>query len=708
MKKYLVLYFFIVTQSLSAQSNDSIAFFRNSTYSSVTTNSLLSPHNNFETINNSFITGSAIPFLRNQNNPLITIDGIPANPTLLVNLPHKEFIGYPHLLSYDVEALGVNAFSTDSKIVSGRFSNSVSLGTKDISSKGEAMKFFVNNFSSINYQRSDTLGFSIINNAGVEKSGERISYRVSLTNGYHNVFIPNNGLKRNSANLKLQFRPIKNTTVTGFVDYSSFRDYKRAVTDYFNADRLFTYLSLNSQLSKRLEIYARASIYNSNDDMGFELREEHVYQPYPTQTPWSETLYYTYNADYINRSTYYDGGFRLNFLKHPKAQSTFEIGYNRQEIEEQNAIMNYDERLPNGSYSRSSAETKLATTENKYYGNITLDHRIASFKYLMDLTTFEFVPLQTSSEGKSTYPNHKVNTILRIYKRTTGNLNDVELKLTYARINNISLAPNRNNTLLPQLKKIWINRNVSDNYEISLNTFVFKKKLKFDFACYWNNLNDYHDTHYQRHMDFYSYEYEYFGESIRWGDLKKSGIELSSQLSVIERTDLSWMMQASFSKNVIKFSSLYFWPGDSNESNVFFTIGNKFRYKNILFQFLVEGKEGLDFDYYNRSIGSTYPVPRPQYYSNLIDTHNSGKAIYDKSVSYAPPHTKYFMLKNIALRYNLKIKKRRIDEFTIGLTYDRIRNIFLHLNDISSQYSTRAIQTPSTYNTLSLSTGITF
>ena len=97
MKKYLVLYFFTVARSLSAQSNDSIAFFRDSAYSSVTTNSLLTPHENFETINNSFITGSAIPFLRNQNNPLITIDDIPANPTLLINLPYKEFIGYPHL-----------------------------------------------------------------------------------------------------------------------------------------------------------------------------------------------------------------------------------------------------------------------------------------------------------------------------------------------------------------------------------------------------------------------------------------------------------------------------------------------------------------------------------------------------------------------------------------------------------------------------------
>jgi hypothetical protein len=167
-------------------------------------------------------------------------------------------------------------------------------------------------------------------------------------------------------------------------------------------------------------------------------------------------------------------------------------------------------------------------------------------------------------------------------------------------------------------------------------------------------------------------------------------------------------MLSSFSKNVIKFSSRYTWLEDSNESNVFFTIGNKFRYKNILFQFLLEGKEGLDFDYYNRSIGSTYPVPRPQYYSSLVGAHSSGKAIYDKSVSYASPHTKYFMLKNIALRYNLKVKKRRIDEFTIGLTYDRIRNIFLHLNDIGSQYSTRVIQTPSVYNTLSLSAGITF
>jgi hypothetical protein len=209
-------------------------------------------------------------------------------------------------------------------------------------------------------------------------------------------------------------------------------------------------------------------------------------------------------------------------------------------------------------------------------------------------------------------------------------------------------------------------------------------------------------------MDFDSYEYEYFGESIRWGDLKKSGIELSSQLSVIERTALSWIMQASFSKNAIKFGSRYSWLEDSNKSNVFFAIGNKFRYKNILFQFLLEGKEGLDFDYYNRSIGSTYPVPRPQYYSNLTGAHSSGKAIYDKSVSFASPHTKYFMLKNVALRYNLKIKKRRIDEFTIGLTFDRMRNIFLHLNDISAQYSTRVIQTPSTYNTLSLSTGITF
>src|SRR5688500_5337256 len=131
MKKYLVLYFFSLTQSVSAQRSDSTILFYDSIYSSIATNSLLTPFKNFETINNSFITGSAIPFLRNQNNPLITIDGIPANPTLLVNLPYKEFVGYSHLLSYDVEALSVNTFSTDSRIASGRFSNSIILSTKD-------------------------------------------------------------------------------------------------------------------------------------------------------------------------------------------------------------------------------------------------------------------------------------------------------------------------------------------------------------------------------------------------------------------------------------------------------------------------------------------------------------------------------------------------------------------------------------------------
>lgn len=72
---------------------------------------------NYETYNNSFITGNSFATIRSQNNPKIFIDGMPINPLLINDLYYAEFLGSTHLLSFDLQNASVRALQANSQIV---------------------------------------------------------------------------------------------------------------------------------------------------------------------------------------------------------------------------------------------------------------------------------------------------------------------------------------------------------------------------------------------------------------------------------------------------------------------------------------------------------------------------------------------------------------------------------------------------------------
>lgn len=201
-----------------------------------TTNAFLIPRKNYETFNNSFITGNSVATIRSQDNPKILIDGIPINPILLNNTDYNEFLGHMHLLSYDIQSVDVNTLQNDSRIVSGNYNNAISFNTSDIQLGKRAYQFEVNNFTSLAYQDFDTLGYSTIFNLKVQKSYDKFGYRVSLNNGYQNDYIPENGLQRFGGNLKLKYNPFKALVLSGFLDYTQFKDFKRSGKDFLKSE----------------------------------------------------------------------------------------------------------------------------------------------------------------------------------------------------------------------------------------------------------------------------------------------------------------------------------------------------------------------------------------------------------------------------------------------------------------------------------------
>jgi hypothetical protein len=174
-----------------------------------TTNAFLIQQKNYETFNNSFITGNSSAIIRSQDNPKILLDGIPINPILINNTHYTEFLGQMHLLSYDIQGVSVHTLKNDNKIVSGNYNNAISFNTNEIKLGNNLPQFEVNNFTTLAYQDFDSTGFSTIFNFKAQKSFEKFGYRLSLTNGFQNDYIPEDGLQRYEGNLKLKYKPTK-------------------------------------------------------------------------------------------------------------------------------------------------------------------------------------------------------------------------------------------------------------------------------------------------------------------------------------------------------------------------------------------------------------------------------------------------------------------------------------------------------------------
>jgi hypothetical protein len=613
-----------------------------------TTNAFLIQQKNYETFNNSFITGNSSAIIRSQDNPKILMDGIPLNPILVNNTHYTEFLGQMHLLSYDIQGVNVHTLQNEDKIISGNYNNVISFNTNDIKLGHNSPQFEVNNFTTLAYQDFDSIGFFTIFNFKAQKSFEKFGYRLSLNNGFQNDYIPENGLQRYGGNLKLKYDPIKQILFTGFLDYSNFKDFKRTGDNYLKSNRLLTYINADITLTDWLLLYGRYSLNNVSDITERDLYYDGEY--------WNGEQYnesYFERNNYRYASSYFDIG--LNFKK-VIVRNTFinlKLGYNLNRLKYFNEIET-DYHHSNGNFGNSKYKSEPEETEKVLYTALKFKNKHMTVSYLLNRTDYGFNNLFLKENENKSFTNHLVSLNFDFIKNNDKNINNLGFKATYAKLTNYSIITQLFliNPLPGYQDPEWITTYNNDNIELDLFSSFLRNRIDVNFSLYYKNYKKFnHLFEFETWNGFYSSL-----EDI--GKITKNGYELNGNFHIIQNNSFDWLMRFSFSENSTELKrseEMMFQIADTIINNKIISIVNNFRYKNFQLFIEFEGKKGYDLNLYKNNITVSEPFSYWER-TQISEINNEGIPTSASIENYERyiTDTEYFILKQIGLEYQTK------------------------------------------------------
>lgn len=694
--KFFKLFLFLNLLSIVISGQDiDTSFIQLDTVKFRTTNAFLIQQKNYETFNNSFITGNSSTIIRSQDNPKILIDGILLNPILLNNTHYTEFLGQMHLLSYDIQGVNVHTIQNEDKIVSGNYNNVINFNTNDIKLGNNLLQFEVNNFTTLAYQDFDSIGFSTIFNFKVQKSFEKFGYIFSLNNGFQNDYIPENGLQRYGGNLKLKYNPIKQILFTGFLDYTNFQDFKRSGDNNLKSNRLLTYVNADISLTEWLLLYGRYSLNNVSDISERELNYDGEY--------WNGEQYnesYFEKNNYKYASSYFDIG--LNFKK-VLVRNTFinlKLGYNLNKLKYFNEIET-DYYHSNGSSSIWKYKSEPEETEKVFYTALKLQNKYMMVSYLLNRTNYGFNNFFLKENENKSFTNHLVSLNFDFIKNNDKDINNLGFKATFGKLANYSIItqPIYINANPGYQGPEWITANDNVNIEFNLYSSFLKNRLDVSFSLYQKHYNEFNHLFLLRGPGngFYSYLADI-------GKVTKNGYELNGNFHIIQNKSLDWLMSFSFSENSTELErneELLVQIADTIINNKIISIVNNFRYKNFQLFVEFEGKNGYDLNLYKNNITVSEPFSYWER-SQISEINNEGLPISESIENYFKyiTDTDYFIFKQIGLEYQTK-ENAKGNYYVIGLQYNKMRRIYHYVNDIEKYQE--QFQKPSFFNALSLS-----
>jgi hypothetical protein len=660
-----------------------------------TTNAFLIQQKNYETFNNSFITGNSSAIIRSQDNPKILIDGIPINPILINNTHYTEFLGQMHLLSYDIQGVSVHTLKNDNKIVSGNYNNAISFNTNEIKLGNNLPQFEVNNFTTLAYLDFDSTGFSTIFNFKAQKSFEKFGYRLSLNNGFQNDYIPENGLQRYGGNLKLKFKPTKRMLFTGFLDYTNFQDFKRTGDNNLKSNRLLTYINTDITITEWLLLYGRYSLNKVSD---ISERDLNYVGEYWNGEQYSESYFEKINYKYA--SSFFDIGFCFNKKVVRNTRINLKLGYSLNNINYFNENET-DYRHSNGNYGKSKYKSEPEETEKALYSSFELRNKYVTLKYLLNKTDYGFNNLSSLKENENkSFTNQLVSLNFDILKNNDRIINDLGFGATYGKLTNYSIItqPIYINPLPGYQEPEWITAYNNDNIEFDLFSSFLKNRIDVNFSLYYKNYNEYNHL-----FEFVTWNGFYSSlEDI--GNVTKNGYELNGNFNIIQNKSLNWLMSFSFSENSTELErneELMFQIADTIIKNKVISITNNFRYKNFQLQIVFEGKNGYDLTLYNNNITVSEPFSYWER-TQISEINNEGVPTSTRIENYENyiTDTDYFILKQIGIEYQTK-NNTKGNYYVIGLQYNKMRRLYQYVNDIEKYQE--QFQKPSFYNAVSLS-----
>jgi hypothetical protein len=563
------------------------------------------------------------------------------------------------------------------------------------------------------------MGYSTIFNFKVQKSYEKFGYRVSLNSGFQNDYIPNNGLQRYGGNLKLKYNPFKALVLTGFLDYTYFSDFKRSgekfqdtIKSFFIEDiiinlgenkltsnRLFTYINADLNLTEWLAIYGKYS-YNSVSDSSERYLNFNG-------TNWNGNPYsecYDEKRNYKYTSSYFDFGLNFNKLIEGNTFINFTLGYNRNGLKYSDAVYKYYRKSSGYNYSYNKEEP--TETEQAIYSALKLQNKHLTLSYLFNKTYFGFNHLYYKEKENKSFTNHLVSLNYEFIKNDDKKINRLGFGATYGKLANYSIIQQiiYLNPLPGYQEPEWLTALKNDNIELGLFSSFLRKKIDFSFTYYCKHYKDFNRLYWS--YDYYGNIHSYM---FNLGKVTNDGYELNGNFRIIQNNSLDWLMNLSFSVNSTELehnNDLPIRVNDTTINNNIFSVVNNLRYKNFQLSIAFEGKNGYDLNLYRNNITVAEPFPYREY-TQITEINNKGvpisKELFDyenrKLIDYITD-TDYFILKQIGLQYQISDHARN-KTYVIGLQYNKMRRLYLYVNDIEKYQE--QFQKPSFYNAISLS-----
>jgi hypothetical protein len=650
---------------------------------------------NLETMDASPAESSASLFIRSQSNPLITVDGIPQNPVIFASQSFREFLPLAQPLAFDISRVCPQTYLSGDRIASGVYLNSVDLATQDLSRPGDSLKVFANNITSALSDASAS-GYSITTNAGVIIRRNKVGGRVSVNNGLRDNYIANMGTNRYGANAKVLIQPVKPVKITGYLDYSRRSDFARVDSSQFDNTNLFSYVAGNYD-GRLVDVQARLSKSIRKEIVSRKIVDIREYAQ-PAATIRRD---YRQDVDYENNATYYD----LSLTANPFANSNWDVeatlGAKSWTIREPSTVQDKTVNVTTGDTEEMGHFiARPMMTDRKMFATVHAKNGVLTILYTSDFTSASFSGINSPSENKTTYSNHFGSIKIDFFRKRNLWINAMDINLKGGVINRIVVG----RYVKPGSNAItWINPDPGINAEVAVNWtaatniisgFVKGYSIRYDHYLMRGGFGD------------FSFPLDYVGINYNIGQVSRNGIETGLAARVVNTDKASWFLRGSFCRNNVKVDPV-FERTNNNGYNSLASLHSGLVVGAVSFDVNFVHKNGFDIIRNDFAIAAEGPLETrilQDGYVSHVDTN--GKPTTKSPGRFDDVYEVSFtIIDNMQMSYSF-YHIRGINSAVVGLSFNRIRNLYSFMNEIGNYAAMDRPQVPSFFNVVSVSVGV--
>jgi hypothetical protein len=486
-----------------------------------TPNGAVASYPNLEYIIPAFETSSSYLFYRSQDNPLITIDGIPTNGRLF-GIPFREYVPIYQPLSFDISLSRVTAYSAGTSIASGLFENNVAFVSQSPIRLQDSTQFFFNSFISA-VARDNGTGFSIVNHGGVALTQKKISVRAAVNQGFTDPYVQHTGTKRFGGNAKISMRPLKNLTLTGYMDYSAVSDFNRPDSCELDIASLFAYGRFHYE-GEWIDFSANAAKNTSSQDLHRQIIEIH---------PTTATITtYNQSVNFQSNGTYYDATATIMPFRASSWSGEIAVGWKMWDVKEPNEV---SDRTITGTTltQRANLLFKPELRDEKFLADFKVQRGPISVEYSADMTKLGYSAVSaTTTKYDTIYYNHLASIKIEVIQVPRPWMQNLDIQLRGGRISKVGLgglSHGFNGAVT------FINPVPALNLEASVN-FTATSRLNGFIRYYIQRSNNYANKQFASSFG----SLVYYGPLMEIGEVNRTGLEVGVWYQPVNLANLKW------------------------------------------------------------------------------------------------------------------------------------------------------------------------